>query len=29
MQIGIPKNRLNEALFKLQDIRGVEITAAK
>ena len=29
MQIGIPKNRLDEVLFKLQDIRGIEVAAAK
>lgn len=29
MQIGIPNNRLDEVLFKLKDIRGVEITQKK
>ena len=29
MQIGIPNNRLDEVLFKLRDIRGIEITAQK
>lgn len=29
MQIGIPNNRLDEVLFKLKDVRGIEITRGK
>ncbi|MCC6289474.1 MAG: YigZ family protein [Chitinophagaceae bacterium] len=29
MEIGIPKNRLDEVTFKLKEIRGIEITPAK
>lgn len=29
MRIGIPKNRLDEVIFKLQDIRGLELTPVK
>jgi uncharacterized YigZ family protein len=29
MEIGIPKNRLDEVLFKLKDLRTVEVGAAK